>query len=724
VLALAFALALLPGLVALATPQEPPLIYPVDYESGPVLVRGAGGEEQQWMVTRLVDLETRAPLRGKISAFIEHEHPEPATWPALRSAESDAEGWVRLRVDDLLQQRGLWLVAEAEGYAPSAEMTAFPELPWELERGIDVPLLVLDAFGRPIAGARVGWHLGCGHTADARQVVTDAAGRATLTGCSSENGELWITAKNVCGEYHDLGAWRPGRGVRVLHCNGAPTLRGVVVDAEGRPRAGVHVGLSEYHRGPWCLTDADGRFVLEGVDARELEVVDERTGEDFWFDVPPQGLEARFVLPKAGEEQPEPEMPEEENVRLRVVLPAVAFREPIPVTAWCAALGFRDDDALEAGEALALAWPPGRYELVFGGGSGSWCERRATLEVPREGQVELAVELIPRRRVRIWMDESSAFARLLAEHGDIQLVTSRWQRSIEDEVLGGRAVAVPDDEPWGVRLRLYDRAEHVSGELVDARGELELPPLEPHRVRVRFADPLGQPVRGQVRVAKHPTGILEYEGEAGWSEVAEHVELLTWLGPGRWLLTMESGDEAWRVPRRVAELELPPSTREVIDLGVIAMLPAHERGLALRLPDGSPAAGVELRWRDENVTLDEAGRLPEGHYAGPGDRVEVDLEDGVTVPFAQTLEGAGPWELRWPAGELELEVRDASGAPIPNFAVHMDARTYVGTEGALALRGLATGPREILVAAQGCAPQRLTLDLSPKAQATLQLTAR
>ncbi|MBK9387092.1 MAG: carboxypeptidase regulatory-like domain-containing protein [Planctomycetes bacterium] len=723
-LALALALALHPGLIGPAAPQEPPLIYPVSDDSGPVLVRGADGQEQQWMVTRLVDRATRAALRGRIAAYVEHMQPEPATWAPLRSAESDAEGWVRLRVDDLLEQRGLWLVAEAEGYAPSAEMTPFPSLPWELERGMDIPLQVLDAFGRPIVGARVGWHLGCGHTADVRQVVTDAEGLALLRCASGDYGEIWIVAPNVRGEYRDLGAWRTGRGVRVLHCDPAPTHRGVVVDADGKPRAGVHVGISEYHRGPWCLTDAEGRFALDGADSTELNVIDERTGTDHWFAVPPQGLEARFVLPKPGEDRAEPELPDEPNVRLRAELPPGRHREGVPVVAWCGARGYRAEELIELGEELAVAWPAGSYELVFGGGRGDWCERRAALVVPREGAVELAVAMTPRPRVRMWMDATSAFAALLPKHGSLELVTATWQRSIEEEVLEGRAIAVPENEPWAVRARLYDRARSISGSLVDERGELEIPPLEPHRVRLRFVDATGRPVAGRARIAKHPTGQLEYEGEAAWSARAEHVELSSWLGAGRWLLIVESAEDAWRAPRPISELELPPKTSAVLDLGAIALVPAHHRGFTLRRPDGAPAAGVELRWDDENIALDEEGRLPSGTFAGPGDRVEVDLEDGLTVPFAQTLEGSGPWELRWPAGELQLEVRDASGEPLPRFAVHLDGTTYEGVEGALALRGLATGERELLIAAQGFVPQRTTLDLAPQASAKLRLQPR
>ncbi|MBL8897677.1 MAG: hypothetical protein JNM84_08615 [Planctomycetes bacterium] len=705
--------------------QDPvPAIYPVVDDSGPIEVRTTAGREEQWMCTRLVDGATRAALRGRISAYIEHEHPEPATWAPLRVAESDAEGWVRLRIDDLLAERGLWLVAEAEGYAPSAEMTAFPPLPWELERSVDIPLQVLDALGRPVPGARIGWHLGCGHTADSRQVHTDAEGRATMPGAHGDYGELWITGPRILGEYNDFGAWRAGRGVHLLHCDPAPTWKGVVLGSDGRPRAGVHVGLAEYHRGPWCLTDAEGRFVLEGADTTSVAVADERTGEEHWFDLPPRGSEARFVLPPRGEDLPEIERPEAENVRIRIDVPAGSPSSEVELEAWCPETRFVDRQEIEIGDELSIAWPPGRYELVFGGGKGDWREQRAVLTVPREGSAELKVALAPRKRVRMWLDPTTAFAQILPEHGDVQLVTPTWRRSIEEDLQHGNSIAVPENEEWAVRLRLFDRAHHIPSSLVDANGELELSPLQPHRIRLRFADASGRSLRGRARLAKHPRGQQEYEGEAEWSPDGERVELVSWLGPGRWLLIVEAAEESWRAPRAISELELPTSTSEVLDVGTVVLVPALERGLSLRLPDGSPAAGVRVTLRDERIELDEEGRQPPLEFAGPGDVVSVDLEDGVTVPLTQTLEGAGPWELRWPAGELQLEVRDARGEPIPRFAVHLDGTTYEDVEGKLALRGLATGPRELIVAAQGCAPQRLTLDLAPRASATVRLDSR
>jgi hypothetical protein len=710
------------GLLAAQDPA--PAIYPVDEGSGPIEVRGAAGRREQWMCTRLVDAATGAPLRGRISAYVEHEHPEPATWPPLRTGEGDADGWVRLRVDDLLEERGLWLVAEAEGYAPSAEMTAFPQVPWELERGVDIPLSVLDALGRPMEEARIGWLLGCGHTADVRQVVTDRAGRATLKNASGTEGELWITARHAAAQYQDCGAWRPGRGVRTLHCDPAPTVQGIVLGADGAPRAGVHVGVAEYHRGPWCLTDGAGRFTLAGLDSTSLCVADGITGEEHWFDLPPTGDEVRLVLPPAGEDLRELPRPEDENVRIEIEVPDDAPTSAVPLVAWCRATGFVERTELSAGEARAHARAPGRYELLLGGGSSDWREERAILAVGEEGTAELRVPMTPRRRVRFWLDATSPFATLLPSHGDLQLVTETWQRSIEQEVREGLLVAVPESGPWGVRLRLFERALHVSGEGVDARGELELTPIEPHRVRARFADARGHARQGKLRVARHPRGHLEFEGEAPWSSVGESLELVTWLGPGRWLVQVESAEPEWRGPREPFEIELPPAANAVVDLGTIEFGAAHERGFALRLPGGAPAANLRVQWNGERRELDAEGRLPEGTFAGPGDQVIVDLEDGETIPFEARLEGAGPWSMAWSEGELELDVRDASGAPIPSFAVHMDGAIHLGADGALVRRGLPTGTREILIAAQGYLPQRLELTLAPRAEASLRLAPR
>jgi len=254
----------------------------------------------------------------------------------LRKATSDAEG--RYRIEDLpLKRQGLpdvvwlrtWLKAEADGYAPlllaGREMEAFDlragetlERDLTLVRGATMKGIVKDAeTGAPLADAHV--------VLVARQYLSDVgwgAGRSS----SSPWGER-VVGRTTAGED---GAFVlphvPARGVHGLGSsardeNGRPTLghvsaflpghaphevsvpavddgttieveialwpaaevRGRIVDPEGRPLPGMHVGVVAEARGagtglarlpgfedlpaPWGRSDGEGRFALAGVPA-------------------------------------------------------------------------------------------------------------------------------------------------------------------------------------------------------------------------------------------------------------------------------------------------------------------------------------------------------------------------------------------------------------------------------------------------------------------------
>jgi RNA polymerase sigma-70 factor (ECF subfamily) len=177
--------------------------------------------------------------------------------PALsRSVATDGEGRFAL---DVLPEQGAWLHVDAPGRAarrqplPSGRGDVAVDV--ELEREAAVVGALLDADGRPIAGARL--HLGGypgGGPPDAGQVhpefhgaAADGAGRVRVSGL-------------VPGVSYQVLAFAPARGafvgslarplvageeldVGAVRLSVAGVIEGVVVDAAGHPVAGVEVAL-------------------------------------------------------------------------------------------------------------------------------------------------------------------------------------------------------------------------------------------------------------------------------------------------------------------------------------------------------------------------------------------------------------------------------------------------------------------------------------------------
>ncbi|MHC5018613.1 MAG: PEGA domain-containing protein [Planctomycetota bacterium] len=225
----------------------------------------------------------------------------PEAPPApVATAEADRYGWIRLPIA-ALQGRYEWLYFEADGYGPQGINAPWLDRAVALRPAVDVPLEVRDAMDRPVAGAQVDWHLGCGHTPAVRVVTTDAQGRAVLEGIDLESGEAWIKAPGLHSDYLPI-EWEPDGGRAVVHVDPAPVHRGRVLDASGAPVAGAVVGNAIRHRGPWCRTAADGTFELFGLERGESLLAARSPGHDLTAqgDPSPAGHACVIRLPKEG----------------------------------------------------------------------------------------------------------------------------------------------------------------------------------------------------------------------------------------------------------------------------------------------------------------------------------------------------------------------------------------------------------------------------------------
>jgi hypothetical protein len=157
--------------------------------------------------------------------------------------------------------------ASARGFAPGRF-----DLPWsKIDDAAPVELRLLpavyvrgrcvDAQGRPLSGVTLG--LG----GESVRAESDQEGRFEIPGLTAEPVTLWAL-KPPLAPTRVLGLRGDARDLEVgdLVLREGGTVRGIVVDGEGRPISGVHVALD---RGHWCVdvadTGADGRFVMENV---------------------------------------------------------------------------------------------------------------------------------------------------------------------------------------------------------------------------------------------------------------------------------------------------------------------------------------------------------------------------------------------------------------------------------------------------------------------------
>jgi len=222
-----------------------------------------GGE--RWLCRRIVDDASGRPIAGA-ELFLVKESLAPIAgefW-STRSATSDADGFVRVRIDDI---EGQWdiQVLRADGHGVSSRSSSRAPI-WRMAAAQDVPVLVRDWRGLPVAGAVIGFCGSCGHGPDLVHATSGADGIAILRGVDPHNdiADLYCQARGLELGYQSL-EWRPGDAPFELECAYSTPLTGKLLDHAGNAIAHAFVGTSDVHRGPWAKTRADGSFELLGA---------------------------------------------------------------------------------------------------------------------------------------------------------------------------------------------------------------------------------------------------------------------------------------------------------------------------------------------------------------------------------------------------------------------------------------------------------------------------
>lgn len=442
----------------------------------------ADGEETLWCV-RIVDADKRPIPGARVSV------PWHPGWGAEEeqhyqcAATADWDGWVRLpwpAVNGWVN----YVFADAPGYAAN-EYCEPGDTECVLQRGTDVPVVLLDYVGRPVPNARIALNLGCGHVPDQRTAVTNADGRAVLRDIlPSRHRDIWVEAPHCHrGTTRMRRTWRVGDPPVAIDTSPGLTTSGRILGKDGTPVPYVVVGASDRHR-PVTTTDRDGRFELVGVSAwSEIEFYPPPTiGFKGAFMVPPEGVERVLTLGAA-------------TTGIAVTVQCVDSKGE-PTKGVRAAL-VRTSDGLTAsvlcdkqGQAV-LDVAPGQYRVLADGELGTWGSGEVAIDVAA-GQSPSIKVVVPRNpTVRV---NASRVADLR-----VGLTTRRGFRRLtfDGDDLDNVEVPVPVDE------RAVFRISGTDGELlvsyVDAPapgGFVTLDWVPVTRVTARLVGPDGRPVPG------------------------------------------------------------------------------------------------------------------------------------------------------------------------------------------------------------------------------------
>ncbi|MGE0191398.1 MAG: carboxypeptidase-like regulatory domain-containing protein [Planctomycetota bacterium] len=636
--------------------------------------------EQDVFAVRVVDAETREPVVGARWVRTPEWIAGWRRWhdAVLSMAVTDALGVASVPVArDAWTSDSHWIVL-AEGYAPHHEYGVVPEAQVELHRGQILRGVVRDILGRPVVDARVDVLGGCSHGTPYAGARTgpDGSFDVGLLGVPS-GSQLWVEGTCLASDLYatDRFASLGREGILVLPRR-AVRHAGVVVDVLGRPVVGAVVRAWNEQRGPAAVTDAEGRFVLEGVEGAwdELQVFvpgDYTSETGSWFvEDPSAGDDLRIVVDGLGVLEPE----RDGTLVVSVRTPSGEPASDMSVRAVSLATGRGDaestrspddeDDDVRPGEvAFEVCAGPVRVEPASA--FSAWTFDPLRVDVPTGGRVRVDVTARARPRLRI--------QGVVPEGATLTLVV---ERETEDGIDGpGARPALPADAPAALQVELPDRPrlDFVVGPEVDGERTVTVAVPEP-------------------AVIELPSGSEALELFDGMRSAFAWYEKDRILTDARGRLRV-----AWRAGRKGPRRE--------------AWVDISGPGAHVRVGEGLPvvsATDVQIRCEGPHGEYGPDER-PYDDTARPGEWVVV-RRDGW-----QTLGGRAPDEgtlvLRWGPARLRLEIAEEDGTPV-DAVVLVGSALHAAPEGLLGLHGLPAGPLTVLVARRGAHGTGARLELS------------
>lgn len=372
---------------------------------------------------RIMDAVNGKPIQQAVLWTID-ESPTPRGgefWYSLQM-EADDEGCVVLP-NAKRNEDEEWCFVDAQGYSPL--MIPMGDLSNQvfLTRGQDVEVRMIDVFEQPVAGVQLSWMLGCGHLPDSRNAISNAQGVAILRDISPDReAEWWPSGPGVLADYM-YPEWSNDRTQALLRCEPGNVHEGTVLGHNGKPLVGGYVGQPNRHRGPWCRTDADGKFCLFGAESSQLWIRDPN-GKD--LSVVPGSVPgiARLI---------DLSRPEEESVQLTIKLAQDEGRNElgsyagVPIRLVRKADGWSTRARADAAGMVVMAAPVGSYLAIVAGELGSYSRAEFDLDVSAQEGMEHQVKLDLRPAARVILPDNLEGVRVL-------LATATQQRNVSSEL--------------------------------------------------------------------------------------------------------------------------------------------------------------------------------------------------------------------------------------------------------------------------------------------------
>jgi len=614
---------------------------------------------------RAVDGMAGAALpQAELFLIAESEHPVRGEFPFSQRLEPDVDGFFRIPIP-----KGSfpgWLMLRAPGFGQRMEMHALDDTT-ALAPAVDMPVQVFDAFGQPVADCLVGFCCGCGHTPDLVSARTDQNGLCTLRGIDDRQGirDLYLDHPAL-GLFYEERDWFPGEPPVRIEEQFAIALRGIVVDADGKPIAGAHVGYKDVHRGPWARTGNDGAFLLCGIEDRPTEL---------WVHV--------------GERELLIALDAETPVRLKVP-PAPA--EPVDGTEVVElpdGVKSRKDADDEMPPFPDPSWPTVPVRL-------SHADENCTVDlVTRTRRAEVS-ELLARSEPVPLPDEPFAF--VLDRLGQTRIFATDRAKALAQGV---------------VRLSWY-RPTRIEGRVVDDAGppvSARLALLDPRQTTAPFLDDLDEAVdtAGSIQLTSEREGLVLL-AVLGMDN-AHTTRIVPVLLPPR-------GDDAFV---DVGAITLPAKPQycirdadgEPIAGWQIALL---RRGFAAM---DDLRVHVRLPW-DGHVPLPDLQAGDVLHVVPEETQpVVVDGQNVHTVPARLLVQGQGPWDFTLPNGQLKVNVRcaDDESEPVQMYFGDLDLSLFQPTR----FLGLVPGRHRCIFAAKGHQTAIVDVDVPAQGVAEIEL---
>jgi len=619
-------------------------------------------------VLHVIDAITRAPIEGAVVRQHYEIDVGPDGWaPIAAEGRTDEYGLATIRVprEQWHQDRSLpdahWAV-HAEGYASTQEYGGALETVIELHPARTRHGRIVDAMGRPLAHARIGYKEGCGHSPFLVETKTDSNGVFVLSGTDA-SGDVYYAGRGVHASYFSPELRTLDQTPPTDVADACMRITGRIVGADIdtlRPRM-IHATADV--RGVFARIQDDGRFVLDGASPDGLmtlwctptgQIVELRT--DLWRLGGPCIYDVRL-----GKSDPT----ESDTVAHRLLRVNVVDDQDAPM-AWAHAMAFRTVDGREADfdlrspdepkPWLALSLLPGTYDI----------------ELDPQGQAYAAPV-----RVTVGMDDPEPLTIRAQAHPRLEVEYRGFDKDdVGCSLAYANAAGYIDhegpldvtDHPWVPA----DAEARVAADWGDVVTFHEVGPVQDGVRRVVIEAPRAQRLRF--------TSALDPESVYfGGDEVrvtrgpAENQYEFATRRRGTLALVIEPEDGPRSEPRPYTRtlVTLGEPDDAVRDLGVLSV-PAWDRPrgrLTLLDGQGRPRKDVEVRVTCDQPSATDEPTLDFLDYTDAQGALEsFTLRDGCRVTYrlgevdvTRQLLGEGPWTLQTGNATIELEAHGPWG---------------------------------------------------------------